>query len=119
MIEWAIAVSGPVTALVFAGLQRLFRAGAEDAARMETSVQLRGELARFRSELLKELDERYRRTPECVLISHGITTRLDDIDNRLKDVQSYAHERAHALNNDLQKLARDFSAGLRMVREEG
>lgn len=119
MIEWAIAVSGPVTALVFAGLQRLFRAGAEDAARMETSVQLRGELARFRSELLAELDERYRRTPECVLISHGITTRLDDIDSRLKDVQSYAHERAHALNNDLQKLARDFSAGLRIAREEG
>jgi hypothetical protein len=119
MIEWAIAVSGPVTALVFAGLQRLFRAGAEDAARAETSQQLRGEFARFRSELLAEMDERYRRTPECVLISQGITSRLDSIDGRIKEVQDYAHERAHSLNNDLQKLARDFSAGVRTVREEG
>jgi hypothetical protein len=119
MLQWMMVFSGPVTALVFAGMQRLLRAGMEDAARGEISQELRGELARFRAELVDELDERYRRLPECGLISGGILSRLNTVDERFKEMEGYSHERIHSLYEDLHKLSIDVSKQLRTVKAEG
>jgi hypothetical protein len=91
-LEIILAASGPVTAVVFAGAARLFRAEADDAVRDRLSEQLRGELAAFKVELLAGINGTYRRTSECQLIESGVCQRLDSIDTRLHQVQSDAHE---------------------------
>ena len=115
VLEVVLAVSGPVTALVFAGASRLLRAEADDAVKDRLSQQLRGELATFKVDLLAGINGTYRRTAECQLIESGAAQRLDSIDARLQEVQTYAHERAHVMANDIQKLG----AELRLRRDEG
>ena len=88
-----LAVTGPVTALVFAGAQRLFRAEAQGAAKAALTEQLRGEFAQFKGELMTSIDGSYRRMPECVLIEMGVTRRLDSLDAKINEIQSYAHAR--------------------------
>jgi len=85
-LEIVLAVSGPVTAVVFAGVSRLFRAGAEDAVKDRLSEQLRGELATFKVDLLSGINGTYRRTTECQLIESGASQRLDSIDARLQQL---------------------------------
>jgi hypothetical protein len=113
-LEIILAVSGPVTAVVFAGAARLFRAEADDAVKDRLTEQLRGELATFKVDLLSGINGTYRRTTECQLIESGASQRLDSIDARLQEVQAYAHERAHAMANDIQKLGAEF----RLRRDE-
>ena len=108
-LEIILAVSGPVAAVVFAGVARLFR-----AVKDRLTEQLRGELATFKVDLLSEINGTYRRTTECQLIESGASQRLDSIDARLQQVQAYAHERAHAMANDIQKLGAEF----RLRRDE-
>ena len=88
-----LAVTGPITALVFAGAQRLLRAGVQDAAKEALQGQLRGEFAQFKGELMASIDGGYRRIPECKLIVGGVDRRLDSIDAKISEIQSYAHER--------------------------
>jgi hypothetical protein len=106
-----LAVAGPVTALVFAGAQRAFRAGAQDAAKEQLSEQLRGEFAQFRVDFMQGLNGTFRRTAECQLIESGTAQRLDNIDARLQEVQAYAHERAHTLSGEIQKIIAEAAAG--------
>jgi chromosome condensin MukBEF MukE localization factor len=112
----ALAVSGPVTALVFAGVQKILHAGAREAAKDEMREQLRGEFAQFKAELMAAVEGSYRRTSECTLISGNICQRLDDIDGKVREVQEYAHERAHTLSNELQKIVIDFTAQINSLR---
>ena len=90
------AVTGPVTAVVLASAQRLFRAGAESAAKTALSEQLRGEFAQFKVELMESFNGSYRRTSECRLIEAGVSQRLDSIDSKMQEFQTYAHECARA-----------------------
>ena len=91
-----LAVTGPITALVFAGAQRLLRAGVQEAAKEALTDQLRGAFAQFRGELMDGIDKGYRRIPECHLIEVGVNNRLDFMSAKISEIQSYAHERGHA-----------------------
>jgi hypothetical protein len=91
-----LALTGPVTALVFAGAQRIFRAGAQEAAKVAITEQLRGEFAEFKGDLMASIDSAYRRIAECNLIEAGVNNRLDFMNTKINEIQSYAHERGHA-----------------------
>lgn len=112
----ALAISGPVTALVFAGIQKILHAGAREAAKDEMREQLRGEFAQFRTELMEAIEGTYRRTSECTLISENICQRLDGIEKQVQEVQEYAHTRAHGLSNELQRIAIDFTNQINSLR---
>jgi uncharacterized protein YicC (UPF0701 family) len=113
---FAVSVSGPVTALVFAGVQKVLHAGAREAAKDEMREQLRGEFAQFRAELMEAIEGTYRRASECELISGNISQRLDSIEGKVQEIQDYAHARTHTLSNELQKLQIDFTSQINSLR---
>src|SRR5271169_5465690 len=100
MQEVLLAVTGPITALVFVGLQRLFKAGAQDAAKVELQELLRGQFAEFRIKLLEDIDRKYRTEPECVLIEVAVQQRIGAIETKLQDVYAYAHDQVHEIQRE-------------------
>jgi hypothetical protein len=84
-----LAFSGPATAVVFAGLTRLFRAAESDAVKSQIAESMRGEFAVFRVGLAADLDKTYVRAGECGILHTAIAQRLDNIDERLRQVHSF------------------------------